>query len=264
MLNSVIKYITGIIKIKGGSDGTKIGNIGDKLKTTTEVTSSVLPTGAATAVKQDTGNASLALIKSDTANISTNTSNIDSKIPAGMAVTGDRLKVDALLSTGGATQTIIDLVHQRCHEGRYFTHSSTHLNIADDASIDHLVVTSATAPHMAFAVSVMADFTLTLYEDTVTSADGAAAYAFNNNRNSAVANTTLIYEAPTVTSIGTKLAETLLPAGKGGNAIGGTDGAPVRTGTEIILKSNTKYLFRVTNKSGQTREFTSVSFGWYE
>ena len=37
-LGGILKIIQGWIKIKGATDGTKIGNVGDKLKTTAEIT----------------------------------------------------------------------------------------------------------------------------------------------------------------------------------------------------------------------------------
>jgi hypothetical protein len=44
-------------RLTGSSDNTKIGNVGDSIKTT--ITSAALPTGAATAAKQDTNTAAV-------------------------------------------------------------------------------------------------------------------------------------------------------------------------------------------------------------
>lgn len=46
MIDSVLKVIQGWVKIKGATDGTMIGNVGSSLNS--NVTASVLPTGAAT------------------------------------------------------------------------------------------------------------------------------------------------------------------------------------------------------------------------
>jgi hypothetical protein len=249
-LDSIIKQVTGLLKIKGDTDGTKIGNVADALKTSTAVTSSVLPSGAATAAKQDTGNASVG--------------SLDTKVPSGLAMTGDRLKVDATLTTTSSSAAItIDSAHAKVHEGKYFTHSSLHLSVGSNANVDHLIVVGANAVHASFALAGFGDAYFYLYEGTVTSINGTPAPSFNNNRSSANVPTVNLYDAPTITTIGTQLAATLLIGGAGGNAVGGKDGGPVRTGGEIILAANTKYLFRFTNKSGQTRDF-SLSIGWYE
>lgn len=50
------------VQLKGATDGTLIGNVSDAIKTSTAVTSSALPTGAATAALQTTGNSSLSSI----------------------------------------------------------------------------------------------------------------------------------------------------------------------------------------------------------
>ena len=49
-------------EILGGTDQTKIGNVSDRLKVNSDVVSSVLPAGAATAANQTTANASLSSI----------------------------------------------------------------------------------------------------------------------------------------------------------------------------------------------------------
>lgn len=63
MIGAAIKRVIGMLDLVGGTDGTDIGNVGDSLKVL--VTASALPTGAATAAKQDTGNIALASIDSD-------------------------------------------------------------------------------------------------------------------------------------------------------------------------------------------------------
>jgi hypothetical protein len=60
-----------------GADGTQIGNNGDSLKT--EITASVLPSGAATESKQDTGNSSLSSIDSKVSTAS-NQSTLNSRV----------------------------------------------------------------------------------------------------------------------------------------------------------------------------------------
>jgi hypothetical protein len=60
MIDSVFKYIVGLVKLRGATDGTLIGNTSDSLKVAT--TSSALPTGASTLAEQQTQTTSLQLI----------------------------------------------------------------------------------------------------------------------------------------------------------------------------------------------------------
>ena len=75
--------------LRGGTNGTVIGNTSDSLKTA--VTSSALPTGASTSALQTTGNTSL--------------SSIDTKIPSGLTVTASRLQVELPPGGTGLTDT---------------------------------------------------------------------------------------------------------------------------------------------------------------
>jgi hypothetical protein len=70
----VFSQVQGWIKIKGATDGTKIGNSSDSLKTT--VTSSALPTGAATSANQTTANSSLSSIDTKVTGLSLETTQV--------------------------------------------------------------------------------------------------------------------------------------------------------------------------------------------
>lgn len=96
MIGSVFKYITGIVKLRGATDGTQIGNVTDSLKTT--VTASVLPTGAATSALQTTGNTSLASIDTKTPALVSGRQPVD-----GSGVTQPVSAVSLPLPTGAAT-----------------------------------------------------------------------------------------------------------------------------------------------------------------
>lgn len=61
MIESVFKYITGIVKLRGATDNTQIGNSADSLKVIT--TSSALPTGASTLAEQQTQTTRLTSIR---------------------------------------------------------------------------------------------------------------------------------------------------------------------------------------------------------
>lgn len=93
MIGNVFRVIQGWIRIKGGTDGTFIGNSSDSLKTT--ITSSALPSGASTEAKQDTGNTSL--------------SSIDGKLTDNATAT----KQDSLISQQTSTNSKLDTLNAK-------------------------------------------------------------------------------------------------------------------------------------------------------
>lgn len=105
MVDSVLKIIQGWVKIKGGTDGTFIGNSSDSLKTT--VTSSALPSGASTLTAQNTGNSSLNSIDTKTPSL------IGGRVPVdGSGVTQPISASSLPLPTGAATQaTLLELLN---------------------------------------------------------------------------------------------------------------------------------------------------------
>ena len=56
----------------------------------------------------------------------------------------------------------------------------------------------------------------------------------------------------TVTDEGTEIFQSMVPGGSGGNAGGGQGSR----GNEFILKADTEYLFRLTNKAGQAKDMS--------
>ncbi len=71
--------------------------------------------------------------------------------------------------------------------------------------------------------------------------------------------TAAAYHTPTVTSAGNQLYITLLPGGARNQATGGT----ARPGTERVLRTNTNYLLRLTNRAGGNQP-ASLGIQWYE
>lgn len=158
---------------------------------------------------------------------------------------------------------------QQLHSGRFFFASYYNATLANAANLDMLVVTGAvTTPHIAVMVDVGNECTLSIYEAATTSADGTGVTSYNANRASANVSTAVITHTPTVTGTGTALIPShYVPGGgagggPGGSSIGGssTDFARV---PEIVLKTSTKYLFRLTNVSGGAIK-ASMQLGWFE
>lgn len=151
---------------------------------------------------------------------------------------------------------VISSEHARIHAGQAFTHGSLHLALANATSYYHLLDNPAgNYPHIRLAKVTCegAPFWLELFEGATTSG-GTAADVFNNNRNSLIASKLLMYHAPTVSAEGTALPATMITGS--GSAGGSSEFSEI----EWILKPATKYLIKVTNKSGAARDWSLDTF----
>lgn len=101
---------------------------------------------------------------------------------------------------------------------------------------------------------------LWLYEAPVTTADGTAQASVNMNFASANVSTLSLFSAPTLTSNGTKKVSHFFPlTGRGVNVVpASSDIAGGR-----VLKTNTKYLFRIENIDTSACTF-GVNFIWHD
>jgi len=153
---------------------------------------------------------------------------------------------------------VLDYAHAELHSGDHFAVRNFEL-VAKNATKDILIVTPDTArwAHMVIGLESASSVVVgTLYEATVTSSDGTLDGARNRNRNFPDDNTTLVYEDPTVTTVGDLIYTASV--GSGRNIGGGA-----RDSEEIILKQNTKYLFRMTEQNVVATVVNWV-FDWYE
>ena len=85
----------------------------------------------------------------------------------------------------------------------------------------------------------------------------------NNNYVSTNTAEGAFYHTPTVTGTGTAKYSTVIPGGSGVFAGGASGGGPIRSGTEIILKTSTNYLIRLHNQSASAA-VASLGLGFYE
>lgn len=96
----------GTVAIKGGTDGTKIGNVGDSLKVSGSFS---LPSGAATAALQTAGNASLSSINGKITAVDTDNVTVSSSaLPAGAATSVLQTTGNSTLSTISSTLTTLN------------------------------------------------------------------------------------------------------------------------------------------------------------
>lgn len=144
----------------------------------------------------------------------------------------------------------VDLPHHRIHEGRMFILTTIAQNLP--ANIPKFYfgtsppIQIATA-HVIFIISVTPGAIFELFEGASASG-GKQLFSVNNDRNNPVLATGTFFEDPIVTNEGTKLWEEII-----GSATTGDVGGPKdREEDEIITKSSTNYLLKITPLSNNT------------
>ena len=166
---------------------------------------------------------------------------------------------------------VIDYPHHEIHGGSSFSASGT-VDLANAGTINIHVKTpnSTKYSHATFGVTTELEAAINLYEGFAPSgtADGGtpgvAVTAFNRNRNSSAANTTLVYSGATVGTAGTATAGSLIFAYHHGGGTGaGRFGGQERGISEWMLKANTQYLFQVVNAT-TSANYTAWQVDWYE
>jgi hypothetical protein len=172
-------------------------------------------------------------------------------------LTSDTTSQVPRIDTATHTLQTIEYEHHEIHLGSSFTCSYT-ADIGNGANMDIEIVTPDTTEwaHFLYELEVEAESHLTIYEAS-TLTEGTALVVHNRDRNSATANTTLVYHTPTgITTGTTKIREAHIGSGK---TIGGGN----RGTQEFILKRNTKYLIRITNAT-TSNNYMSIKLDWYE
>jgi len=169
---------------------------------------------------------------------------------------GNEVGVD---ESSNALTTIL-LPHHKIHEGNHYFVAS--FNTVDDGdNLDFCVTTpnNLNEFHMVFDVQSTSQLEIYLYEDADFDNDGTTITPINSNRNSSNSSTLIIKLNNTINDTGTLLSKQSW--GTAINPIKVTGGGFGRE-TEIILKSNTKYLFRFISRSnGNLVNYRST---WYE
>jgi len=170
---------------------------------------------------------------------------------------------DQVIAGADAPVIVVDVNHQRNHDGRaFFAYklAPDSAPLAANASIDIVLASpSGVFPHMTVDAMCLGDAELYVYEGASTTG-GTSFTPINRNRNYAVSNPSQIAMVinPTVTSVGTELDAQIIPGGAGKKSGGGT-GATL----EYVLKPLTNYLFRLTNVNGVAHA-AYLTLEWYE
>jgi hypothetical protein len=163
----------------------------------------------------------------------------------------------AIVDPVSASLVEIDWEHYMIHLGKsFFCRNWT--NIPNGGVYNVLLVTpnSDEDMHFFYELNNEGEMEYDIFEGTTTTNDGTPIPSFNRKRSSSNTPTMNIYHTPTITDDGTPIG----PSRVGTRTIGGDS----RTIEEIELASNTKYLFRATNRiTGATNLFNFL-FNWYE
>ena len=170
---------------------------------------------------------------------------------------------EQVISGADAPVIMVDVNHQRNHDGRAFYAykiAPDSAPLAALASIDIVLASpSGVYPHLTVEGLCFGDAELFIYEGTSTTG-GTAFTPINRNRNYAISNPSQVAMVinPSVTSVGTEIDAEIIPGGVGKKSGGGTAGS-----LEYVLKPLTNYLFRLTNVNG-TAHAASLIVEWYE
>jgi len=162
-----------------------------------------------------------------------------------------------------APAIVIDINHQRNHDGRAFYAYKMYPDsskLAAGASIN-IVIASPSGIYAHVSVDAMChgDAELYIYEGTSTTG-GTTFTPINRNRNYSVSHPSNIAMVinPTVNTLGTELEGKVLAGGEGKKAGGSSEKS-----LELVLKPLTNYLFRLTNVNG-TNHSAHLALEWYE
>ena len=156
--------------------------------------------------------------------------------------------------------TTIDENHRMIHDGFWFELFQEDVALLNGASVEVLLsVPAGTFPHFQ-ELELDTDggpVRVFLYENTVTSADGSELTWINKNRNSNNTPDTQVFVSPTITADGDLLKRKAAPNSGPLTVFNQSQGG------EWVLAPSTKYLIRITNASGATRE-VNITIALYE
>lgn len=159
----------------------------------------------------------------------------------------------------GQQAHVIDSVHYRIHQGRFYSGGHSEAGVASDGVVEILLKTSTLPPHVVAVVAAEGKANVELFEGTTVSANGTSVSLFNHNRLSSNTPLLTMYDTPTVTADGTKISPNgFIPAGKSSDP-----GDVLSTFAERILDVSENYLIRITNLSNQVSDI-ALAIYFYE
>lgn len=174
----------------------------------------------------------------------------------------DGLVEPVLLDKIAGKTIVIQYEHHEIHEGNTweFSYMSPHgSEIANDATLILVFGVASLGMHFTFVTSGGGSYELELLEGvSYTDGEILEGCCINMNRIAGTCTCLVLTLDPTLTDDGTKLFHTFRAGGAGSKSAGSV----ARPTTERILKPNTNYAIRITNRSGSTQLF-SVNSQYY-
>ena len=148
---------------------------------------------------------------------------------------------------------ITNETHEAVHDGTAYDEQIEISGLGKGASTDIYITTGA---NFLFVQDIRlyageGDIRISLYEDVTVSAPGAAELEpVCRNRDLRSTPTTVFYQNPTITDIGTSIAEQWLPPTQAGT---GAEGFRIAIGSDQwLMDNNTAYVIRLLNRSKQS------------
>jgi hypothetical protein len=153
---------------------------------------------------------------------------------------------------------VLEYEHHKIHCGNHYF-IDTFIDVANASNYEFVLTTPNTLKwiHLIWEYYWESEGEFEFYEGITTDADGTVITSFNNNRNSANTAGLVITHTPTNATGGTLQIHQRIGSGRG---IGGTR----RADQEKVLKQNTKYLIRATNRALGASNLFNIQLDWYE
>ncbi len=170
-------------------------------------------------------------------------------------------RVGALIGTATRPAVVLEEISDAVHSGIAFQVDGRD-SLTNGSSFNFMAKVGALPLHFIDFTLVTTDgeVILELYENPTITSNGTAVASNNKNRSSTNTSLTACYGGTTASSNGTLIARHhILGSGQGAFTAGGSGGF----GGEWLLKPNEDYLFKITNSSGSTIQY-SVSFYYFE
>lgn len=150
----------------------------------------------------------------------------------------------------------IDFAHWKAHKGEHY-YKRDYLTMPGSSTLDIIIYTSNAKAHfLPQFIGNSGAISVELYSDTIISNNGTAVNYSNSNFNYNDTNGLRIFRSPTVVSVGNS-------RGKSYSGQSQKISGEIRGNSEIILKPNSVYMFRVHNEAA-TSNILTCNFDWYD
>jgi len=166
---------------------------------------------------------------------------------------------DIVIDTITHILSTIESEHGTVHDGKHFYINSYETLNNGQSLILALTTPSTKKIHFVYEVSSTAETTIEFYEGADISG-GTTVTPINNNRNSNITSSVTVVKNPTVNSYGEKIGE--IKYGSTGTPVIPDVGGGFSRDNEVILKTNTTYIVKIT--SGTDGNIINYIGSWYE